>query len=156
MDVLDHILFYGCRRCEPVEWRSGTIISAKQFFFQILNEKRRTSHVAYQDIRLRPKLPLTEELAGRCIEDYISDMDMLPNAQSSSSPNQTPDTGQKGSSIPDHNRSQMTPIAANECDNNDPAKPVNDDVPPIPPVYKDIGQVAHVIYNHDTIHCAEL
>lgn len=66
--------YKSSKHCESIEWRPGIVISAKQFFVQISNEKGRSSNMAYEDIKLKPKLPSTEELADGYVEEYISQM----------------------------------------------------------------------------------
>lgn len=46
-------------------------MKAKEFFIEIINEKVRKTDVAYEDVRINPKLNITEELSAGTVEDYI-------------------------------------------------------------------------------------
>lgn len=82
-----YYFYKSSKHNEPIEWRSGTVISPEPYFVRISNHKGRTSNVAYEDIRVKPKLKLTEELSFGYVEDFISEADTLQQQPLSIEPN---------------------------------------------------------------------
>lgn len=73
-DTPNYYYYSSPKHTEPIEWRAGIVISAKEFYVNIYKEKGRSSNVAYEDICLKPKLKLTKDIAMGTAEEYIGDI----------------------------------------------------------------------------------
>lgn len=57
------LYFYkSSKQSEPVEWRSGTVVSAEPHLVRIKNALGRSSSIAYEDLHLRPESNLARDL----------------------------------------------------------------------------------------------
>lgn len=59
---------------DPIVRKAETAKAAKEFFVDIETNKRHPSKIALENIRLCPKLRLTEQLSIEMVENFVSDM----------------------------------------------------------------------------------
>lgn len=64
--------FKPSKQNDPVEWGSGTVISAHPHIVSILTDKGRKPNISYEDIPTKPNSELAEELPQGYMEDYIT------------------------------------------------------------------------------------
>lgn len=136
--TLVHYFYKSSKHTEPVEWRSGTVITTKEHFVTISNEKGRQSNVAYEDIRLIPKLKLTKELSMGSVEQFIGEKQ-----------SKTPCSSQP--SLHGDLDDTPTPMAENVHDAPYNVEPVSDESPPLHPGEKDIRNLLANAQNLDNI-----
>lgn len=55
----------------PIEWRTGIVVSQHPHFVTITTDRGRKTNISYEDIRIKPKNALTQELSQGYMEDYV-------------------------------------------------------------------------------------
>lgn len=84
--------FKSSKQCDPIEWRPATVISAEPHLVRVKAPSGRTSSVAYEYIRLRPKT----DLASQLMEGSVEDATVLPEGgESKPSPDTLVASGSK-------------------------------------------------------------
>lgn len=66
--------YKSSKQNEPVEWKPGTVGHTNPHYVQILNDKQRKTDISCEDIRIRPKLKLTQEFTAGNVKDYIQNI----------------------------------------------------------------------------------
>lgn len=130
-----YYFYRSSKHTEPVEWKEGKVVEAKSHFVRILTDKDRKTCIAYEDIRVRPRLRVTYDLMGDCVEDYIAH-DVVGSRHSD--PDSAPTAQDIMTSVP-------ALITTNSHSLSDTAVRADDDEPPILRTDKDIGTHADSI-----------
>lgn len=111
---------------------------------EIRNEKGRNSKVAYEYIRLIPKLELTEQLSAGYVEDYINNMADADFPRPSTDSHHQAEPDNSGDIHTQHG-STMTLKASNAEGEVHPSLPLDDEVSPTRPTFDDIGRISDLV-----------
>lgn len=67
-----YYFYKSSKQNEIVEWKEGRIIASEPNFVRLSTQHGRTTHVAYEDIRVKPRTNLARELSHGYVGDYIA------------------------------------------------------------------------------------